>query len=378
MFESEADSLRNIDWANVSDDIETDSTDSLGAFLDSTLIAMDADSFKIDSLKLDTVSFVSDSVTTDSMLTELNADSVQKWKGASPAAMLADSFLHAIKAERETKEDSSVIDTLIAETVLEEEDAISLKERRARERIQFLDSSVVILRMNLMSTYLHSAEFFDEVLNESDSSLTYLELAASEPCQHENYWKAALQLAARLSELDPVDHDRINSLYQKALSVEGIPLSVENRILENLGQEQQTIEIPEQEALLMKAEAAYLIGDVTPDSVISLYRRVVEFDSTSAYGLQAWFALEYIYENELENFETAAQLTQIIIDLFPDSSFVSGLNAKLQELPSNTIFDMTDEEIADLRLKAHQTLAMKPDSTGWPPPEESLKGRRYR
>jgi len=114
------------------------------------------------------------------------------------------------------------------------------------------------------------------------------------------------------------------------------------------------------------------------DSTLELYRNVVRFDSTSPEGLQALFAIEYIYEYRLLDYDSAKQVTQAIIDLFPDSSFVSRLNDKFKEPSSGSIFNMSDEDIAAVRAQSHDVLTAQPDSTGWPPAEETLEGRRYR
>ncbi|MBU1638039.1 tetratricopeptide repeat protein [bacterium] len=372
-FEFEADSLKRIDWSQVPLESEEDDDDHLSE--------LSADSLSFDSINTsETLIIPADTaIVNDSLLTELEADTVEKEQKLSPAALLADSLLRAMKAERDKADaDSTIADSVMVELLPVEEDTISIRERRALERIQYLDSAVVVLRQNLMSSYLETAEFFKEILEEPDSSLKYLELAAAEPIQHEDFWKASLQLAARLKESENPDHERIEELYRQALTVESMPRSVRNMIRKELGYELLSLETTKQEQLLMEAEAAFLTGSMEMDSVALLYKNAFQIDSTSAAGLQALFAMQYIYEYRLRDFESARHVTQTIIDIFPDSGFVSSLNDKLKDTTSSSVFSVTDDEIASLRAKAHEVTSAKPDSTGWPPPEELLKGRRYR
>ena len=297
----------------------------------------------------------------------------------TPATLLADSLLKALQASAIAQASDSIApdSSLQVERVAEPETVVSA-EMRALAAIARLDSSREVLRESIMSTYLRIAEFFEENLHEPDSSLKYLTLAAAELFSHDDFWKACLQLAARLEKSEPTDSIEVRRLYERALAVETMPLSVQNVIRNRLGYEIQGEEIAMQDRMLADAEAAFLTESVSIDSVLAMYGDVVKADSTSTAALKALFGLEYIYEFRLNDFESAKHVTQTIINLFPDSSFVTSLQVKVAEPNSSSIFDLTDEQIAEARAKSHVVLSVQPDSTGWPPPEESLKGRRFR
>lgn len=401
VFELESDSLKHIDWSQVPIEVESnvdiheESTQDM-PIADSTIttaqpvVEEEAENTSVafsDSLVTDSSESIEAQLTDEaieddssSLSTVISeADTIVEERKLTPAALLADSLLRAMKAERDkANADSTQIDSMLVESAPVEEDTLSQRERQALERIQYLDSTVVVLRQNLMSSYLQTAEFFKEIIIDPDSSLKYLELAAATPMQQEDYWKAALQLITRLKKSEAPDYDRINNLYRKALTVESMPLSVRNMIRKELGYELLDAETTEQERKLMDAESAFLSDTLSAEQVAPLYREVVQIDSISPVGLQAWFGLLYLYEYRIKNYDSASAITQTMIDLFPDSSFVPRLNKKLKELPTASAFDISDEDIMALRTKSHESMTAQPDSTGWPPAEDLLKGRRYR
>jgi tetratricopeptide (TPR) repeat protein len=379
--EAAIDSIQGIDWSI----FQSDSTP-----VDSMLLVNDSLLNKA-SLQVDTVTQapaessvpVKDSLlnVSDSLSNEVSAakDSIVQ-RPVTPATLLADSILKALQGSNTAKKD---IDSILTDSTFtiptpSETDTNSTEEKQALQKEAKLDSTRMALKQAIMSTYLRIAEFFEENLQESDSSMKYLELATEETVQNDDFWKACLQLADRLERKESPDQNRIRSLYEKALEVETMPIAVRNSIRGKLGYETQSESVPLQEASLLDAEAAFLADSVSTDSIVAMYGNVVNMDSTSSSALKALFALEYIYEYRLADFESAKHITQAIINLFPDSSFVTALQLKLTEREGSSIFDLTDEQIAEARAKSHVSLSAAPDSTGWPPPEETLKGRRYR
>jgi len=116
---------------------------------------------------------------------------------------------------------------------------------------------------------------------------------------------------------------------------------------------------------------------IPPDSLIRLYGSVIAMDSTSHEAKNAMFAQLYLYEHRLPLPDSAMAVAQRLIATFPDSAFADRLKIRMAPPDSSSVFLMSDEELAKTNAPADSSIEETPTEGGWPPPEETLKGRRF-
>ncbi|MDD5089084.1 MAG: tetratricopeptide repeat protein, partial [bacterium] len=233
------------------------------------------------------------------------------------------------------------------------------------------------LRRSLQRAYLHVAEFYGYSLVDMDSALSYYEKAAESSADPQVYWKANLRLAEYLSKRDGGISEEARRRYQTVVDADSVPLEAANLARSALGLPRIEIPTSPQEMWLYAAEEAYDRG-VPLDSVVRLYDAAIAFDSTSEAGQKALFAKAFVYEQDMHRMNWAQTIYEDLLARFPDSSYAERLRRKLVPPDSESVFLLTDAQLMGARAAAVNLLEETPDETGWPPPEESLQGRRFR
>jgi hypothetical protein len=170
----------------------------------------------------------------------------------------------------------------------------------------------------------------------------------------------------------------VAAYYRTVVEADSVPIRAANQARAALGMPLLAEIVPTQKAALRDAEAAELSGTANPDSVLRLYSAVIAIDSTSREGRRALFAKAYICENQSHQIDTARAIYGYLLKQYPDSSYATWLKIKLAPPDSASVFFLSDADLTASKVPAAAILEMKPDENGWPPPEESLRGRRFR
>jgi tetratricopeptide (TPR) repeat protein len=298
----------------------------------------------------------------------------------SPARAAADSLLRLLDQQDAARraELSRLADT--SSTSLDSSAAVAppvVANKLSRAQIT---EALLKTRKALQRAYLRAAEFYLFSLSEQDSALTYYAQAASNPVEPNVYWKANLYLA-RVFALDSATAEQSLDFYRAIMDADSTPLDARNEARAQLGLERLADPRDEQRTLFEAAEAAQLMGEVSLADLPALYARVVDLDSTTAEAFRALAAQYYIYDGRLGMFrlpDSVQALGARIESMFPDSGLVREIKRVLAPDDSSSLYLMTDAELLSLYMpKQDVSIEETPSETGWPPPEESLRGRRF-
>jgi hypothetical protein len=102
-------------------------------------------------------------------------------------------------------------------------------------------------------------------------------------------------------------------------------------------------------------------------------------DSTTPEAQTALFAKAFVYEDVLGRPDSAAAVYRELLRTCADPSVADMLRAKLAPPDSSSPFFESDQALFGQSTETVETLLQPAQSEeGWPPPEESLRGRRFR
>ncbi len=299
-------------------------------------------------------------------------DSAAEPHRISPATLAADSIMRAIRQSlpQDTSAAVSPADTALAARVPVKSDTAVTDEMAQLER------TAMRMQREYQLALLHVAEFYDLSLAEQDSAMAYYRRAAASKANRLVYWKANLFLAENASH-DSARAPEAMTFYQAVVDADSVPLRAANLARKALGL--PLLELPPnpQEEAFRLAEQASVANDVSADSLIRLYGNVIAMDSNTAAAKHALFAQLYLYEQRLQNSDSAQAVARRIIAMYPDSAFSDRLKTRLLPPDSMSIFLMSDEELYKTAAVLDSAFEETPTEGGWPPPEETLKGRRF-
>lgn len=273
--------------------------------------------------------------------------------------------------------DSAATDEESDAEVLTETTEILVSERSPRKSDEGAAGDPTDIRRNLQRAYLHVAEFYGYSLVDTDSALHYYELAAARADDPQVYWKANLKLAEFHSQREGSMSEEAQRRYQEVVNADSVSIEAANIARSALGLPLLEVPLPTQVVLLHAAEEAY-DRDAPLDSVLMLYDAVIALDSTSDAGQRALFAKAFIYEEHMHRMNWAQSIYEDLLTKSPNSPYADRLRRKLVPPDSESVFLLTDAQLMGARAAAANLLEETPDESGWPPPEESLQGRRYR
>ena len=232
------------------------------------------------------------------------------------------------------------------------------------------------LSKRLVNAHLEAASFYQDVAKDPDSAFIHIQQASEVPDYSADHWRAVVQYGMILQDRNPGSTEA-NELLMSAATNDAVPRGIQNAARDLVGLPQVAKEKTEQEIALEGAERMLLSGNPI-DSVLDQYVEVAAMDSHSFAGSQALQAIAYLQEYQLTDYSNALATHQAIIELFPDSQFVAISKAKVSEPDTTSIFLMSDKELEGSFQPAMDLLTSESDSTGWPPEESSLLGRRFR
>jgi tetratricopeptide (TPR) repeat protein/uncharacterized protein (UPF0147 family) len=378
------------------DSVESDTTASEVDTTDEKMIAVETEttSEEKDSSVTDVApdSMISEIIPLDTLDLQAAPDSMSLSatvppKPKSPAEMMADSIMR-VMAEADSLrmaragqvlEDSTVIEELPDTTQI----AVALPDSvtapaapRGPTPEEIRASRLANLTKNLINAHLEAASFYDEVLGEPDSSLYHIKAASEVPDSSAEHWRAVVQFGLALKDRDEESAES-HALLESVVNSEQAPRDLRNAARDILGLPRLAEEKSPQQVELSQAETMLLNGEPI-DAVLEKYMDVAAMDSHSFAGSQALQAIAYIQEYTLADYSSALTTHSAIIQLFPDSEYVSISRAKISEPDSDSVFLLSPEQLEGTFQPALELLTTDADSSGWPPEESSLMGRRFR
>ncbi|MBU0508867.1 tetratricopeptide repeat protein [bacterium] len=303
---------------------------------------------------------------------DLPADSALAGEPRSTTTAVPDSIQPARAASDSTETDSTEESSELGEEV-----GLPPSVGQPSPPIPLSEDRRETLLRELQLAYLHVAEFYQYNLIEPDSAMHYYRLAADFPFDSRVRWKANLYLASYCAEQDSGISERARQYYQAVVDDDSVSADAANVARQALGLPLIVIPVSPQVEALQAAEYARFQSEAPLDSVLKLYSAVIATDSTSTAGQTALFAKAHIYEEEFARFDSARVIYTRLLALFPDSSFAERLRRKLGPPDSVSCFLLTDAQLLGSRAPVEDLLEEEPDETGWPPSEESLRGRRF-
>jgi hypothetical protein len=216
-------------------------------------------------------------------------------------------------------------------------------------------------------------------LADHDSALYYYRLAAADPVNAQVFWKANLLLASRFAASGDSLTAEAEQRYRAVIGADSVPIPAANRARAALHMPLIEVPVSPQLAALRAAEIAQFADSVSPDSVLKLYSAVIAMDSTTPEARTALFAKAFVYEDTLRQPDSARAIYRELLRTCADSSVADMLRAKLAPPDSSSPFFESNEALFGQSTETVETLLQPAQQeAGWPPPEESLRGRRFR
>jgi len=228
-------------------------------------------------------------------------------------------------------------------------------------------------KRDLQGVLFQIGEFFLHDLQDQDSASYFFEWAAYDTMDHRIQWKANLVLA-ELAQRRGADSLVIRSYYEDALATPGIPVDAENRARKALGLPLKETPRDTLRENYLKLEGSILDTTANLDSILMSLDSLMIADTSSIYFLKSLWARAYLYEHRVGNRDSARVAYEQIISLYPDSAFTTVL---AERLDTTTLAALTEQKVPAAAEAEADTIHASQEA-GWPPPEESLLGRRGR
>ncbi len=215
-------------------------------------------------------------------------------------------------------------------------------------------------------------EFYWYDLNDIDTAFIFFERAVRDTFDKETQWRSNLVLA-ELSKQRGADDEAIRPYYEAIMNLDGIPLEVENRARDVLGLRQKPLPRDTLRERFLQLEKGIHDTTTSTDSLIAIIDRLMTADTLSIYFPKLLFAKAFLYEHRLVNLDSTKATYRQLISIYPDSMFSMILMARLDtnqlaqaRTDAGSLDDFTGED-GEFENGGE---------SGWPPPEESLLGRR--
>ncbi len=260
-------------------------------------------------------------------------------------------------------------------------EAVSHQIPPAETNRQQMEGRLMSLRRQLQLAYLRAAEFYEFTLGLHDSAMTYYARAAAAPISPQVYWKSNLFLARTLSASeDSILQNQALDFYRAIVDADTVPVEAANEARVALSLEPIPLPDHAQRELFLRAEKGLLENCEPIDSVAKWYKQVAASDSESVYGKRSLFALFDIYDGQFQMPRTpdsARVYGEALLSLFAGSPEVVDISKILARDDNSSIFLLSDEDLMKQYQPRQVDIEEAVDEAGWPPAEESLRGRRY-
>jgi TolA-binding protein len=240
--------------------------------------------------------------------------------------------------------------------------------------VQLTMEDLLTAKGDLQRTLFHIAEFYLYDLNDVDSAFCYFERAAQDTFDLSTRWRANLMLAQMAAQRGAGD-EVIRQYYETALATEGIPIQAENRAREALGLPLKSLPRDTLWEKYLNIEKGIFDAAASPDSLLVALDLLMTADPQLPYYPKVLFAKAYLCEHRLGNKDLTKAVYRRLISLYPDSAF----SAMLTERLDTTKYAAASQEgLLPTSPTGEGEAAEGGQEPGWPPPEESLLGRRGR
>ncbi|MBU1707724.1 hypothetical protein KKB28_07410, partial [bacterium] len=215
-------------------------------------------------------------------------------------------------------------------------------------------------------------EFYWYDLNDIDTAFIFFERAVRDTFDKETQWRSNLVLAA-LSKQRGADDAAIRPYYEAIMTLDDIPLEVENRARHELELPQKPMPRDTLRERFLQLEKGVHNKTTNPDSLIAVIDSLMLADTRSIYFPKLLFTKAFLYEHRLQNFDSTKATYRQLISIYPDSMFSMLLMARLD---TNLLARARAATGSPDELAGENGEAGNGGEAGWPPPEESLLGRR--
>ncbi len=292
----------------------------------------------------------------------------------TPAEMLADSIMRALTVQDSLRQAARAARAPDTVRVGDEQAEAPNRPRVVSPRELYTMQRLSAAR-RLVAAHLDAASFYETVLSAPDSAMTQLESGVAVAGAGDEHWRAVVQLGLKLINAN-ADETRGTALLHEAAEAEEALLHVRNAARDALGLAPLQAPKTDQDLEFDRVERGFLAGDPL-EEVVNGYRAVAALDSHSAAGARALHALAYLLEFRLARYPEALAIHTDIVRMFPDSGFTAVSRVKLTDPDTSSIFLLSDEALQAQMVPAFEILRAESDSSGWPPEESSLRGRRF-
>jgi TolA-binding protein len=313
---------------------------------------------------------------------------IQRWKDAEAKVQSADSLKKIPSLEQRAAAPSRVPETPDT-TVQSETDTtqvVGMQDTTGKTAPQdtlpaapapveqpLSPEDVYTAKKNLQRALFDVGEFFWHDLGMSDSASYFFKRAAQDTFDQETRWKANLILAELAQESGASDEE-IRRYYEVVLTSGEVPIKARNQARAALGLP-LTLEAPDTlHEKYLELERSILDTTSRPDSLLSVLQVFLSMDPSWPDYPRLLFAKAYLYENRLKNMDSARAAYETLIALYPDSAFSATLAARLD----TTQLQAEAEEQLQTGTPSEADTLKTSTEEGWPPPEETLLGRRGR
>ncbi|MFH1011455.1 MAG: tetratricopeptide repeat protein [bacterium] len=228
-------------------------------------------------------------------------------------------------------------------------------------------------KSDLQRALFQVGEFFWHDLGRSDSAFYFFERAAPDTFDPAIQWKANLVLADMARERGATD-ERIRRYYEAVLMTPGVPVEAENLARKALELPLKSQPTDTLRAKYLELEGGLLDTTRHPDSLLVALQSLLRADTSWTYFPKVLFAKAYLYEHRLKNLDSARAVYENLVSLYPDSAFSMLL---AERLDTTQLLAQGGEKPQEGSLGVADSLQASTEE-GWPPPEESLVGRRGR
>ena len=225
---------------------------------------------------------------------------------------------------------------------------------------------------DLQKILFNIGEFYWYDLNDVDSAFIFFERAAQDTFDKETQWRSNLVLA-ELSKQRGADDAAVRPYYEAIMALDGIPLEVENHARDVLGLPQKPMPKDTLYERFLQLEKGVYDSTTSPDSLIAVIDSLMIADTLSVYFPKLLFTKAYLYEHRLGNLDSTKATYRQLISIYPDSIFSMVL---MQRLDTNQLVQAKIDTISSGELAGEGGESESGNEAGWPPPEESLLGRR--
>ena len=338
-----------------------------------------------DSSRKDTLSIVEEGLLSklpvDSMLADSSAaeeqlserPSIVSFEDSSrkdTLSILEEGLLSELPVDSMGADSMGLREELPVDSTIPESDSVS--QTSPKPGLDFTLEEFWETQSDLQKILFCIGEFYWYDLNDIDTAFIFFERAERDTFDKETQWHSNLVLA-ELSKQRGADDAAIRPYYEAIMDLDGIPIEVENRARVVLGLPQKPLPRDTLRERFLQLEEGVHDTTTSPDSLIAIIDSLMTADTLSIYFPKLLFTKAFLYEHRLENLDSTKATYRELISIYPDSMFSMIL---MQRLDTNQLAQAVTDADSLGGFAGENGEFEDGGESGWPPPEESLLGRR--